>query len=506
MKTSEKKYVTKSPKHSDAHFFSSNAIFPKLTIGQPGDKYEREADAMADKVAALPEKTSEPTPQVQGKCADCPDEDSLQRQPEQEEEEVQAAGETPDISKQAEEPEEEAEDGETNPSLMQKSTGKGMVASKELSSQLNSTKGKGIPLPEQKQAFFGQAFGQDFSGVRLHTDSQAVQMNKGLNAKAFNHGSDVYFNQGEYNPDSSEGKRLLGHELTHVVQQEKEKNKIQRQTGPSLPSYQPRSLPASPSICTGRQDITRLIRRLAQQIPTLITDANLRRLATLVFSSEGNFDVNRFTFVACDTINLPGLNRPGAVTEGYADESNREIGMLKKFRNDVNSFFRNQDLDSLRRVLVLIAHEKRHITITGIPQIIPSDLTSGGDISRVNYWVEEILTRSEEIAVNYRFGQYTANRYVVDLQTQQTIRFYWNQISGAVTSQKARDLRNFIHRALRTRYGSNPRVDNAISVGVLNIIDRGGWYICSGGRVYNPPQGVNIPVRNGRHIICGVSP
>ena len=45
-------------------------------------------------------------------------------------------------------------------------------------------------------------------------------MSQGIQAKAFTHGSDVYFNQGQYNPESSEGKRLLGHELTHVVQQD----------------------------------------------------------------------------------------------------------------------------------------------------------------------------------------------------------------------------------------------------------------------------------------------
>ena len=47
----------------------------------------------------------------------------------------------------------------------------------------------------------------------------AVQMNQGLNARAFTHGSDIYFNSGQYQPGSSDGKRLLAHELTHVVQQ-----------------------------------------------------------------------------------------------------------------------------------------------------------------------------------------------------------------------------------------------------------------------------------------------
>ena len=62
-------------------------------------------------------------------------------------------------------------------------------------------------------------FGRDFSSVKIHTDVQAVRMNRDLNAKAFTVGNDVYFNQGQYQPGSSKGKHLLAHELTHVVQQ-----------------------------------------------------------------------------------------------------------------------------------------------------------------------------------------------------------------------------------------------------------------------------------------------
>ncbi len=64
-------------------------------------------------------------------------------------------------------------------------------------------------------------FGVDFRGVRVHTDSNAVQMNKELNAQAFTYGRDIYFGAGRYNPGTSTGKRLLAHELTHVVQQNK---------------------------------------------------------------------------------------------------------------------------------------------------------------------------------------------------------------------------------------------------------------------------------------------
>ncbi len=75
-----------------------------------------------------------------------------------------------------------------------------------------------------------RAFSTDFSGVKIHTGSQAVHMNQQLGAKAFTLGHQIYFNKGEYNPDSLRGKNLLAHELTHVVQQNSEatNNSIQR--------------------------------------------------------------------------------------------------------------------------------------------------------------------------------------------------------------------------------------------------------------------------------------
>ena len=67
----------------------------------------------------------------------------------------------------------------------------------------------------------GNAFGKDFSNVRIHTDQAAVDMNRQLKSQAFTHGKDIYFNQGRFNPESKTGKQLLAHELTHVVQQNK---------------------------------------------------------------------------------------------------------------------------------------------------------------------------------------------------------------------------------------------------------------------------------------------
>ncbi|MEQ9023196.1 MAG: DUF4157 domain-containing protein [Pseudomonadales bacterium] len=64
-----------------------------------------------------------------------------------------------------------------------------------------------------------QAFGADFSQVQVHTDSKSNKLNESIQAKAFTTGTDIFFKQGEYQPDNQPGQELLAHELTHVVQQ-----------------------------------------------------------------------------------------------------------------------------------------------------------------------------------------------------------------------------------------------------------------------------------------------
>jgi hypothetical protein len=65
----------------------------------------------------------------------------------------------------------------------------------------------------------GSSFGVDFSNVNIHTDPEAISMNRELGAQAFTHGNDIYFNSGMYDTDSAGGRQLLAHELTHVIQQ-----------------------------------------------------------------------------------------------------------------------------------------------------------------------------------------------------------------------------------------------------------------------------------------------
>ncbi len=166
-------------------------VQPKLTVNAPGDRYECEADAMADRVMRMPMGggTVRPTQgllasSVQRKCAHCDQEEKMKK-----------------------------------PLMRNEQGGAGFQAPQGLASSLGATKGGGSPLPDSTRGFMENAFSTDFSRVRVHADGQAAAMSQGIQARAFTHGSDVYFNSGEYQPGSGEGRRLLAHELTHVVQQ-----------------------------------------------------------------------------------------------------------------------------------------------------------------------------------------------------------------------------------------------------------------------------------------------
>jgi hypothetical protein len=91
--------------------------------------------------------------------------------------------------------------------------------SPSLESGISSIRGGGQPLSESTRSFFEPCFGADFSSFRVHNDSNASQLASSINAKAFTFRKDVVFGSGQHEPETSEGKKLMAHELTHVVQQ-----------------------------------------------------------------------------------------------------------------------------------------------------------------------------------------------------------------------------------------------------------------------------------------------
>jgi len=110
------------------------------------------------------------------------------------------------------------EDEELQADSSQTSTGPRTV-SDSIASRIGATRGGGRSLPAETRRSMEPHFRADFSGVRVHTDGESSDLAGQLKARAFTTGRDIYFGSGNYQPDSSEGQRLIAHELTHVVQQ-----------------------------------------------------------------------------------------------------------------------------------------------------------------------------------------------------------------------------------------------------------------------------------------------
>jgi hypothetical protein len=223
-------------------FFSAPVIQTKLTIGAPDDDYEKETDAMADKVVQRlvadrsPMPRDDSMPGVQRLCAECGEEHEEGIAPKIQPKAIFESNEEGQVQRKCaacSEKKIQPMRTEDEPMIQGMGIVPDIQASSDLESRLNATKGSGSPLPDETRSSMESAFGTDFSGVRVHTNSGAVQMNQELGAQAFTHGSDVYFNSGKYDTGSREGNRLLGHELTHVVQQSKSigRKMVQRQNG-----------------------------------------------------------------------------------------------------------------------------------------------------------------------------------------------------------------------------------------------------------------------------------
>ena len=255
------------------------AIQPKLTIGQPGDKYEQEADRVAAQVVAMPtpkgqqeiQRQNAEQEELQTKPVAVSITPTIQLQGIEEEEVLQTKSlETtakPDIQCEATEKEEvqakflgatdaniqreatEEEELQTKPSLQTENDGN--QTSQSLASRLATQKGGGSPLSNEVRSFMEPRFGADFGQVRIHTSHESIQMNRELNAQAFTHGRDIYFGTGKYNPGSNDGKQLLAHELTHVIQQT---GKIQLKPGDSQSEVNKVMLPASLRSDIGKVD------------------------------------------------------------------------------------------------------------------------------------------------------------------------------------------------------------------------------------------------------------
>ena len=162
----------------------SGRIQAKLTVGAPGDPYEQEADRVAEQVMS---RTGGPA--VQRKCNAC------------------EAGATCNKC------------GHGAPKIQAKRESREPLELAPQTSAGISALGNGEPLPAPVREKFEPQFAHDFSGVRVHTGGSAAAIADEIGARAFTFEHNIVFGQGQYGPDSSDGQRLLAHELTHVVQQ-----------------------------------------------------------------------------------------------------------------------------------------------------------------------------------------------------------------------------------------------------------------------------------------------
>ncbi len=158
---------------------SSRVIQPKLTVSQPDDPYEVEADRVAKEV-------------TQNSAS---------------------------IVQRLENSEEEEE-------LQVKASGIQLETNDETENRINASRGLGEPLADSARQSLEPRFGADFSEVKVHTGTEADTISRQLKAEAFTTGQDIFFKEGRYQPNSEDGKKLIAHELTHVVQQEGASGKV----------------------------------------------------------------------------------------------------------------------------------------------------------------------------------------------------------------------------------------------------------------------------------------
>jgi hypothetical protein len=269
------------------------AIQAKLKVGAVNDPLEREADRVAEQVMRMPAPTSAP-PQVSRKCDACEEEEKLKRKP-------------------------------TGPHA---ATGEAPAIVHDV------LRSPGQPLDAATRAHFEPRFGHDFSRVRVHTGTSAEQSAREVNAQAYTVGHNIVFDAGRLAPGTHEGRRLIAHELAHVVQQTsaaavvalQRDPKKEENPKPAAPSTQKPPAPPAPAVpqdfavllspdeefvtlataiapgakvlhATSVEDLAKQLKAIKVPIGTLFFVAHMDEDGDLVFTSPG-----KETFVRAETI------------------------------------------------------------------------------------------------------------------------------------------------------------------------------------------------------------
>ena len=181
---------------------AAGALQTKLSINKPGDEYEQEADHLADQVMRMSKPQLQRACPCGGGCPKCQTNQLVQAHEHLQTKRVQAGD-------------------------------PGQIAAPPIVHE--GLASPGHPLDPSTRIFMEQRFGQDFGQVRVHADARAAEAACAIDALAYTVAPDIVFGAGRYAPQSGEGRRLLAHELTHVVQQggQKAPAGIQRKEIPS---------------------------------------------------------------------------------------------------------------------------------------------------------------------------------------------------------------------------------------------------------------------------------
>ncbi|MFN3848746.1 MAG: DUF4157 domain-containing protein [Spirosomataceae bacterium] len=216
----QKPFIEPSNKSVD----NSHSFFGKSVQRKEAEGGVKKDDEKKDQLQQQNKKLEEDKAQKKEAKDTKEEEQKVQKKENKKEDEkqVQKKGDTKEVEK---------EDKVSKKAIRMKENDKGKIqkkadsepseASKNVEEKLKNSKGKGFELPNDIRKDLENKMKADFKKVRIHTDNEAVEMTKELGALAFTHGNDIYFGEGTYNPNSDEGKKLLVHELTHVIQQSK---------------------------------------------------------------------------------------------------------------------------------------------------------------------------------------------------------------------------------------------------------------------------------------------
>lgn len=369
-----------SYKNKQQPFFSPVKVQPKLTIGAVDDPYEQQADAMADRVMRMPAQRNEnsffkplSTSSIQRKNTNSGEEENLQRK--------------------------------TNPG---EST---LIASSVINETINSG---GKSLDKATLSFMEPRFSADFSKVKIHNNNLAAKSADSINAIAYTLGNNVVFNSGKYNTTSDSGKRLLAHELTHVVQQGNQ----------SSPGTVQRTVELRPpgrgeaSAFDRRQEIVDRLNSLSSAVNYTLNDRVLQYKliegATLTY-----FDRQMISFIdIASVLPLRLITSSGLVGSRSTGFSSLLIDSFMSGYLDLEDMMRSDDNSFQMNLLHILTERSRarnYARRIGTAGLSPIDATGA---------------ETPEFRRAHQAGIDSENAYLRDIFSDPTIRFMGENLSG----------------------------------------------------------------------------